>query len=301
MEEKKHKVSVITIVLLTLVILILAAIAVIYFYKYIPGLNNKGNTNHTENNSTQNTTKILAVDDELVTKLYKYIPVSSTVFEKFDYGTEKLKSAYQNKLVKYSDMSNILILETAYQNMNELISFDEENIETKTKGDRTYVSNSGYFSKDIMDTKIKELYGSEATVVHQDFNMFLYYNEGTYYKIIGGFEGVYSYYCVSNYISKAYIVGDELYIYDKCIYAHVNPTELPEGDSQNEYDNYVYSYKTYTDSTLNNLIDSFKSEKELTNDELKTKYKDKMKTYKHTFKKDASGNYYWYSSEPVNE
>ena len=36
-----------------------------------------------------------------------------------------------------------------------------------------------------------------------------------------------------------------------------------------------------------------------TSDNLVSKYQNNMKEYKHIFKKDVNGNYYWYSTEPI--
>ena len=86
--------------------------------------------------------------------------------------------------------------------------------------------------------------------------------------------------------------GKEIYTYEYFLLIHVNN---------------VYSYsnvKVSEDYYKLGTYDAYKLEDgNYTFDENVFNYfKDKgMKTFKNTFKLDANGNYYWYSTEPVNE
>jgi len=98
-------------------------------------------------------------------------------------------------------------------------------------------------------------------------------------------------------ITKAERSNDTIVIYDKFIVVR----EIEEIDNLigNEYLIYnTTNSEQYIDKIVNEEVSSLKPEafKEFFLD----KYEDSMKEYKHTFKKNENGEYYWYSTEPVN-
>lgn len=64
-----------------------------------------------------------------------------------------------------------------------------------------------------------------------------------------------------------------------------------------EDDHYVlYTNSDMTTKLTEDNVDWFES-----NDNILSKYENRMKRYKHTFKKNTNGTYYWYSTEPINK
>ena len=85
--------------------------------------------------------------------------------------------------------------------------------------------------------------------------------------------------------------GDELYVYDQailCISGY----------------NSIGCYKGFGEANPDTDKSIYKAEGsafDLDQDSLFEKVEDKVLTFKHTFKQGTDGNYYWYSSEIVNE
>lgn len=90
---------------------------------------------------------------------------------------------------------------------------------------------------------------------------------------------------------KAVKYGDELYIYDKFIVGVA-------GNTQNDYVNYDF----YTDDDITNKVTTY-SFKETDSGNYSIEVNDilkYMRSFKHTYKLNSNGSYYWVSSEPVN-
>ena len=79
---------------------------------------------------------------------------------------------------------------------------------------------------------------------------------------------------------------ESIYIYDKFIYVDYTNFDTTSGDSKIHI--YTSADKTEELGTETSLT---------TTKELFEKYENKLKTYKHTFKKAENGSYYWLSSE----
>lgn len=88
---------------------------------------------------------------------------------------------------------------------------------------------------------------------------------------------------------KSEEVDDQLYIYEKYLYID----EVCDDDYDNCID-YIY-----TNEDKQNKLGEINYEDYETSSELFEKYGDNAVTYKHTYKKNSDGNYYWYSVEPV--
>lgn len=93
-------------------------------------------------------------------------------------------------------------------------------------------------------------------------------------------------------LTKAIQEGDTVYLYDKYIFA----AQVPEVDNSGMSNITTYYY---TSSNKNNLIEKVEENVSLEENVILSKYNEKAQQYKHTFKKDTNGNYYWISTEPI--
>ena len=298
MENKKEpiKIKLSTAILIFIIfILIVTIIGIIFYYKI------KYNTNATQNKITENNSQMeieknlneendkennsdneiqkIDTNTELIQKLNSYIPA-------IDYKIEK--NAYQDKKITLNELKNDFILRVAF---TKLTLKDED----KKKISDEYDLDTGWYAFDanILQNKVKELYGKNANVPNQDFDdgagLACNYKDGKYNVGSGGGtgEGLIQ---VSKMI-EAYSQNNEIYIITKNA-TYVFTDENPKGS-------------LYTDSTLVKKIKDYKDEKYdsmdgnkiaeniIKNDE------NVMTKYKHTFEKDENGNYYWVSTEPV--
>jgi len=94
-------------------------------------------------------------------------------------------------------------------------------------------------------------------------------------------------------LTKAIQDDDIIYLYDKYIFA----AQVPEVDNLGVYKTPTYYY---TSSSKTNLIEKVEEDVSLEENAILSKYSKKAQQYKHTFKKDTNGNYYWVSTEPIN-
>lgn len=173
------------------------------------------------------------------------------------------------------------------------LSLKEEDKKKISEGDEL-ASDWYYFDANILQNKVKELYGENANIPNQTFNdgsgVMCSYGNGKYMLSVGGGSGE-GLFPVSK-IVEAYSQNDEIYIITK------NATYIYNVDNEKG--------SLYTDSTLANKIKDYQDEKYITMNEDKIvediiKNDEKtMINYKHIFKKGSNGNYYWVSTEPIN-
>lgn len=231
--------------------------------------------NNTSNNSSSTSTKeTLDVNSELVKKLYNYIPA-------FDQNRIQ-NNAYQTKKVTKETLDNKVLLAYAFKNLK------------LNESDKTTVVENGNpiegwytFDAEKLHEKEIEMYGSAV----RDDSFEIGYGQGCTYS-----NGKYSFssgggsdeWMVNvRTITKANKENDMLYIEDKYIVSKEKENKLAlytASDSNEKL--VVMDGSNYTDD------DTLRKE-------IKNKYENKMTTYKHTFKKNADGSYYWYSTEPV--
>lgn len=243
MENKKEpiKIKLSTAILIFIIfILIVTIIGIIFYYKI------KYNTNATQNKITENNSQMeieknsneendkennsdneiqnIDTNTELIQKLNSYIPA-------IDYKIEK--NAYQEKKVTLNELKNDFILRVAF---TKLTLKDED----KKKISDEYDLDTGWYAFDanILQNKVKELYGKNANVPNQDFDdgagLACNYKDGKYNVGSGGGtgEGLIQ---VSKMI-EAYSQNNEIYIITKNA-TYVFTDENPKGS-------------LYTDSTL---------------------------------------------------
>ena len=240
---------------------------------------NLNEENDKENNSDNEIQKI-DINTELIQKLNGYIPA-------IDYKIEK--NAYQDKKITINELQNDFILSVAFTKLS-LKNEDKKKISDE------YNVDSGWYSFDanILQNKVKELYGENVNIPNQTFDdgagAVCSYSNGEYMYSVGGGSNE-SLMPVSK-IVETYSQNDEIYIITK------NTTFVSNAENEKG--------SLYTDSTLANKIKDYQDEKYIAMDGNKIaediiKNDEKiMINYKHTFKKDTNGNYYWVSTEPIN-
>ena len=223
-------------------------------------LDSIANTINTNKNSS------LSTESEQVKKLYNYIPA---------FNTNKISiNAYQDRKISKENLPIEFLLENAFRNLE---------IEEKDK-EYTPEGSWYYFNSNTLQNKVKEFYGEE--IENKSFEIGYgsqcNYENGKYmYSSGGGSDEILE--NIRN-IKKAYLENDNLYIED----SYMILIEKAEEEA-----------KLYTSSERTELIDSKDAKNENDIKDFKNKNISKMKDYKHTFKKNADGNYYWYSTEPI--
>lgn len=305
MEEKKEPIKIrlsTAILLFIILILIIAIIGIVYYYQnkikqnneinltenklaesdvnmsYNGLLNKEINTEKTDNASVE-IINDLDINSDLVQKLYSYIPA-------IDYKIQK--NVYQDKKITLKEMKNDFLLMCAFRKLS-LKNEDKKQISDE------YGLETGWYSFDanILQNKVKELYGENANIPNQSFDdgagLACNYHDGLYDVTTGGGsnEGLIP---VSKLV-EAYSQNNEIYIITK------NATFVYTAESEKG--------SLYTDSTLTSKIKDYKDEKYIIMDgnkiaeDIIKNDEEKMVNYKHTFKKDTNGNYYWVSTEPI--
>jgi len=236
-----------------------------------------------EKNKEKNEEKEISVNSEVVKNAYVIIP---KVESENDY-----KMAYQSKKITFNDLPNKVKL----VNIVEHVNFENEKIYPGLE-DGGY--DWFYFDEDVLVKKAKELYGEKAVINHEKFGpncaIQYVYKDGRYLYSYGGQATMV---LPVSKMTKATTDNENLYIYDKFVFVIEEWIEEPQQGIIGS------KYNIYTNSEQNNKVAEIDMEPSEIIDDVEKyvleKYSDKMATYKHTFKKDENGNYYWYSTEPV--
>lgn len=304
MNEKK--VSLGTVICIVVIFILIMALGAMYvYYNYIPREDNNianGNENLNVDNNGQSITA-LDINSQLVEKLYKYIL-------KFNYYDETL--VYQANKVTEDNLDNQIKLLTAFENLDE-----SEAEKVKTTDYIGVVDEDGnsykyLYKKETIEQKVKEIFGADATVIHENCSPFDGYNRiyenGIYtcYAYAGGGDVPWSE--SRSQLVKAETDGNNIYLYDN--YFHIVNT-MDEENNYGTYDIYATSDRKILieekiDLEKNGIYEGWDEDESF--EEFKGTYMKnlsniighKEKTYKHTFTKDANGNYYWVSTEIVD-
>lgn len=164
-----------------------------------------------------------------------------------------------------------------------------------TMGDK--IPTVDKYDMEQLKAKYKAVYGAESEIIKQDIETNLGYvfeydaqddcYYGHYYAGGGGFPFVS---LTSAYSCEANADKTEIYLYEYYISAcGMDGKIYSDSTRYNEIDQATVtlndSERLYNNVTEDKLIDNYKE--------------NKAGKYKHTFKKDSEGNYYWYSCEPV--
>lgn len=303
--------------LIFLVILIIVVIAFFAYKLYSSKESQSTATGNSENsnmqgdiynqNETQNTNKAesLNIEDELVKKLYNYV-------EKFSYYEEL--TAYQSNKVTEKDMSNKLKLLTIFDNLDEK---DATRIEYKYENEYVPKREHIIYSKNVIENKAKEIFGENVVITHEDASPYdsysIIYKNDEYdcFEYDGG--GAVPWEGSPNCLISAEKSDDgTISIYDK--YVHLEKiTDIGEDGTNHRGSYNIYSStdkKEKLDSNVdfdkNNIYNGLKniSSEDVNYNKIYIqnieKYLGKeVTTYKHTYKQNSDGTYYWYSTEPI--
>lgn len=149
------------------------------------------------------------------------------------------------------------------------------------------------FYPEVLQKKAVELFGKK--IKDDSFEVGpgagVSYENGKYFYSYGG--GTTDYWDSYRKMLDYQIEEETLTITDEAIFFYA--TALMD-DNYSSLEKYEVSVFNYTDGT--GVVDSFETENP-DNINLEKKYKNKTKKFKHTFKKNESGNWYWISTEPV--
>ena len=294
MEEKKEiKISLSSLLLFLSIIVIIGLVSYICIEKSNNqnqinnseiGISNSENsdlTSYEENseNTSSGYNKEIDINSEKITKIYNYIPcMDCTLYD-------NSVNAYQDKKATKEDLSQEYLLGYAFTQLS-LSNSDVELIEGTSVEDGWYS-----FDADLLQQKVKEIYGENIENVDFEFGLCrsCFYENGRYRYSDGG--SAEHQFCSIREIYRAYENEENLYIEDK--YIGLETDDIEE------------ICKLYANSQMNNIVkqlnykDFMKISYENRENEIKNNYGDLMTNYKHTFKKNSDGNYYWYSTEPI--
>lgn len=288
MEDRKEsiKIRLSTVILVFIIFILLLVIAGIFVYYNIA---NKNDTDNTFENSIlsenkdgkeevieedediikESKTEEIDVNSELVQKLYKLILKDNECIETI---------AYQNQKVTISNLENKAKLMTIFENME-----NSEATSTKTIKTDYEDMNQYYFSKEKVEEKAKQIFGNQVSITHETLPNLLarqiVFKNGEYLKVDinggGGFLWEYS----TEKLIKAEKKKDEIYLYDK--YIHV-----------------VRDDDDYQKNTIYNASDRKKVlGTDISGMPIDINKVKGVNTFKHTFKKNTAGTYYWVSTE----
>lgn len=269
-EKSPIKIRLTTVVLLFIIVALIITLALVFAY-----YNQNDNEPKVSEQTTQNTTNLddkklaeakkeenkeLDVNSEQIKKLYTYIPV---------FNTNKLdKNAYQSSAVTKDKISEEYLLAHAFNNLEIPDSEKEQVMDADGK---TPMQGWYKFAPNILQEKVKEMYGKN--IGNKTFG--IGYGKGCNYEngkyLYGAGGGSDEQQINIRSIIEAYEKDGDICIEDKFICLKI------KAENENLY--------ASTDSNEPLGVDYYKTTG--------------MLTYRHTFKKNAEGNYYWYSTEPV--
>lgn len=312
MENKGLKsVRLSTVILLFIILILVVALVAMYVYYNDSNSDKSINKNtevsnlskplsNTNNTTNQDSQKDLNINDSIVKELYNYIPCEIEYKAELSSNINaRLLNAYQSKKVTIDDLDDEILLGHAYLNteipLDERMLYEEGNLDIP-------VTSWYKATPDRLQETLLKMYNTkiENKSFRLNFNYGAYEN-GIYTFTAGGggnsFDGF-----VQN-IEEAYEVDDELYIIDTYLY-YSDTYELPMHlfkvyDPANN-DSLILT-ESVDDSDVSLSTDGSTGTFDNTENYVKEHYLSKASKYKHTFKKNDDGEYYWYSSEPYNK
>ncbi len=288
MENKEPKTVRLSTVVLLFIILILIIALVLMYMHYNKDTKNEvlTNTNTNQKETTnevepeESNKKELSTNSSIVKEIYDYIPAIDE--DLYDENPITLPNAYQTKKVTYDDLNSKLLLANAFFKSNKDMSSD--------------IYMNDIESEKVTDFALK-YYNEEIEPVSFTMgSISLIYENGMYGFANGGYTGVYASH-IRN-IEEAYEENDELYIIDTYLMNISKFGDIQVDDKSVTFEIYDSSERKKTVAE-EDIEDADKIEDK--NEYISEKYSEKSKKYKHTFKKNDDGEYYWYSSEPLDE
>lgn len=264
MEEKGPiKVKLSTAILLIVIFLLIIAMIFMYFY-----FKNSNSSENLENGQTQNNAS-----------------VSSNTFS--GNSLNNIQSSNSENTIVNDNFAPVSL------------SIESDATEVASRTDETgFTAKHTYYDKNTIDNVAKKVFGDNVSITHEscwsDFGYTRNFENGRYdcfsYQGGGGSPWENS----ASKLVSAEQLGNEIYIYDN--YAHIYSNESSSG-----YDIYNSSDKSLKIASNISFEQIFNGRKypDVDFGNLQSLTGNKIKTYKHTFKKASDGSYYWFSTEPV--
>ena len=250
--------------------------------------NNVIETNTTSNTETSTRKALQLSDNDLVQKLYAYIP---------NQGGLEVNSAYSSKLMTINDLKKDLIFVHVFRAIGE-IPYNQREAFINSDGTTTEYKGNDYnwfsFDASILTSKMKEMYNTVFEISEKEHyhvgSTYLNYINGKFSFSSGGGGASFEYdFCK---LLEAYEENDNLYIVDKKISFYIDHSEKKCIIYNNWYDKNILKE---LDANACAQIEGVASIK----DYLFSNYNEYSSKYIHTFKKNENGQYYWYSTEPL--
>lgn len=254
--------------------------------------NDSDNVESSQPQDNISTPTSLNIESSEVKQLYNYI---------MKVNTNQEKLVYRNTKVTEKDLNNQLKLITIFKNVSK-----NDVSETKSVTDEYgYTTEHTYYKKEKIENIAKKIFGNNVSITHESCEAYLTqaidFKNGEYdcYEYQGGGDTPWE--MSTSEIISAEQKGNELYIYDKYVHIYGNASS----SNYDIYDSSDKSLKIAENVSLNKIVNNASSSsgtyssKAIINN-LETITNNKIKTFKHTFKKNSDGTYYWYSSEPIN-
>ena len=305
-----RKPSIFTSILLILIGALIATIVLLSFYIYKENKkvdvydepqNNVEETDNNQKEDEKGKVKLnLSPNGDFINMLYKKLSkISLTTL------------VYNNDITNYDTLSDNERLLFIFMNCKpEFKSVDNIKDKLDNKFDyEMYTSNGNYsvdmFKIDDVTRAYQSVYGVDKEVPLIDVETHL----GYVYEYVAEDNCFYGHSYQggggSSFIYKTKISncdqnddGSEIYIYDLFIAAS-STSYGPEGNKWSIY-NDAEQKNVVKSNILEEFIDGESKFENKTKEELLNSYLESNgRKYKHTFRLDSVGNYYWYSSEPV--
>lgn len=312
MSEKKEITLSLSTVFLIIAIILIVIMGIIIFYLYntnqklstkteetnstmssfensVESTNNISNTPDTNSTIIQNQVEELDINDATVKKLYNYVLKCDDFDGCFaDSNNSEPASFYKSSKTTYSSLSDIEKVLTTLKNYSDAEIKSTNKSQVKNIIDVTHAHDSIKIYENF-NAKVKEIF-NQSDIKGESYTGLaeqLEYKNGCYYLL--GFDGggLGTTRTAYSKIQKAEKNQEFLYIYDKYIYIDSWNYYVNEGDQK---------VHVYTESDEKNDIGTEKEDPDKI-ENLYNKYENKLKTYKHTFKQNEDGSYYWVSSE----
>ncbi len=266
--------------------------------KNIKESDKENNNKEQDNQPTENIKpETITLKEEELKKYLSYIPNG-------DYlnNNEFITGAYNQSNINLNNINKNLFLAKAIKLNDENYNY-ESNQEIKMNSDimceavecvGDNATTKNYYPLTFINSKLKEMYNYELTdlqnaATYEDTlnigGMCYYYDNGNFIKCGGGNSTIST---KASLLDSYEATSDELIIYEYAANFYLNND--PNGSSLWILEDYYNNHKI---EIKDKNIDSSYANKYL------EKYKNDFKKYKHTFKKNSLG-YYWYSTEVVD-
>lgn len=271
---------------------------------------NNTNTGLETENSTENNTiseeqnEKLDIESKLIQnlnkKIVKYNNLGTLVYKENQQTDYFDSSFYKDTKVEYKDLSNeekiVAVINSITPrkdvNINEIKNpnklWDKESFLEST--------DKKIYTKEQLEETTKSVFGENASDIKWETldmcGSVLDYVDGNYYEYSYNGGGLGYTNIAASKIIRAEKQGDYIYIYDKFIYC--DETEYWAGNGKQKF---------YKSSSKKNKINNVQTVDDDSYYDRMDKILDKnlniCPIYKHTFKCDDKGNWYWISSEPI--